>query len=144
MNEHLESLRQVPLFKALPLRSLELIDGLISEETHEGGAVIIREGDEADRLFVLIEGVVSVVKGHLNENASPLGFSGPVTTFGEIGLIDGGPRSATVLAVERCRFLVLNRAAFQILLQHNIDICHRLLLETCERLRHADEVAAFC
>ena len=126
MKDRIESLKQVPLFKSLPERSLE----------------IIREGADSDRLFILVEGTVEVVKGYLGENATALGFYDPISTFGEIGLIDGGTRSATVVTVERSRFLVLDREPFQILLQNNIDICHRLLLEICERLRQADELAA--
>jgi CRP/FNR family transcriptional regulator, cyclic AMP receptor protein len=142
MIERIESLKQVPMFKALPDRSLEIIAGLVSEETFEGGMEIIREGEDSDRLFILLEGTVEVVKGYLKENATALGFYDPIATFGEIGLIDGGPRSATVVTVERSRFFTLEREPFQILLQNNIDICHRLLLEICERLRQADEVAA--
>ncbi len=103
---------------------------------------LIKEGADADKLFILVEGTVEVVKSYLQENATALGFYDPISTFGEVGLIDGGPRSATVVTVERSRFLVLDREPFQILLQNNIDICHRLLMEICERLRQADELAA--
>ncbi len=142
MKERIENLKQVPLFKSLPERSLEIIAGLIAEETFEAGMEIIKEGEDADKLYILIEGTVEVVKSYLQENATALGFYDPICTFGEVGLIDGGPRSATVVTVERSRFLVLDRDPFQILLQNNIDICHRLLLEICERLRQADELAA--
>ncbi len=142
MKERIDSLKQVPLFKSLPERSLEIIAGLIAEETSEAGMEIIKEGDDSDRLFILVEGTVEVVKGYLQENATALGFYDPISAVGEVGLIDGGTRSATVVTVERSRFLVLDREPFQILLQNNIDICHRLLLEICERLRQADELAA--
>jgi CRP/FNR family transcriptional regulator, cyclic AMP receptor protein len=144
MNQRLEFLREVPLFRALPDRSLDIIAGLVTEECHDAGAELIREGDDADRLYILIDGVVVVVKGYGQENSTALGFEGPISTFGEIGLVDGGPRSATVLCVERCRFLSLDHDAFQILLQHNIDICRLLLIEICQRLREADEVLALC
>lgn len=142
MNERVRSLKQVPLFKELLGRSFDIIAGLVTEETYEEGVEVIHEGEEADRLFILVDGVVRVIKGYRRGNESSLGFEGPISTFGEIGLIDGGPRSASVVTVERCRFFVLEREAFHILLQNNIDICHLLLLEICERLRGADEVAA--
>ena len=142
MNERVEPLRQVPLFKALLDRSLHLIAGLISEETYDSGYEVIREGEVAERLYILVDGTVMVVKGYLQENAAALSFDGPISTFGEIGLIDGGTRSATVVTVERCRFLTLEREAFRILLHNNIDICRQLLFEACGRLREADEVAA--
>lgn len=142
MKERIDTLKKVPLFRSLPERSLGIIAGLVAEERVEEGEEVIREGSEADRLYILVEGQVQVVKNYLKDDATALGIFDPVSVFGEIGLIDRDTRSATVITIERSRFLTLDREAFRILLQNNLEICHVLLLEICARLRQANEIAA--
>jgi CRP/FNR family cyclic AMP-dependent transcriptional regulator len=142
MKERIDTLKKVPLFRSLPERSLGIIAGLVADERIEEGEEVIREGSEADRLYILVEGQVQVVKNYLKDDATALGIFDPVSVFGEIGLIDRDTRSATVITIERSRFLTLDREAFRILLQNNLEICHALLIEMCARLRQANEIAA--
>ena len=142
MQDRIEMLRQVPLFQSLPAGSLKIIAGLLSDDYVDEGMEVIREGEPADRLYLLVEGEVEVIKGYLQENATALGVFGPVATFGEMGLIDKDTRSATVVTTERSHFFTLDREPFQILIQNNIEICHSLLQEMCRRLRQADEIAS--
>ena len=142
MKDRIDTLKKVPLFRSLPDRSLGIIAGLVGEEHLEEGDEVIREGSEADRLYILVEGQVQVVKNYLQNGATAMGIFEPISVFGEIGLIDRETRSATVIAIERSRFLTLDREAFRILLQNNLEICHALLIEMCARLRQANEIAA--
>lgn len=142
MKDRIDTLKKVPLFRGLPERSLAIIAGLVRDEWIEEGDEVIKEGEDADRLYILVEGQVQVVKSYLAENATALGVYEPISTFGEIGIIDRDRRSATVITTERSRFLSLDREPFQILIQNNIEICHALLVEICFRLRQANELAA--
>ena len=143
MNTRIETLQQIPLFKSLSERSLQIIAGLVTEESYGTGHVVIEEGTDADKLYVLITGEVEVVKNYLQENSAALTVIPPTATFGEIGLIDHDTRSATVVTTEPCRFLVLEREPFQVLLQNNIDICLTLLKVMCSRLRQTSELATY-
>jgi CRP/FNR family transcriptional regulator, cyclic AMP receptor protein len=143
MNTRVETLQQIPLFKSLSERSLQIISGLVTEESYDEGHVVIEEGSDADKLYVLITGEVEVVKNYLQENSAALTVIPPTATFGEIGLIDHDTRSATVVTTEPSHFLILEREPFQVLLQNNIDICLTLLKVMCSRLRQTSELATY-
>jgi CRP/FNR family transcriptional regulator, cyclic AMP receptor protein len=67
-----------------------------------------------------------------------LAWLGPGEFFGEMGLIDGSPRSANVVAAEACELLILGKDAFQRCLQDNFQVAQKLMQILVRRLREAD------
>jgi CRP/FNR family cyclic AMP-dependent transcriptional regulator len=67
-----------------------------------------------------------------------LSILGPGDFFGEMGLIDGSPRSADVVAAESCEMLVISKADFRRCLQENFEVAFNIMKRLVERLREAD------
>ena len=101
------------------------------------GTVLFREGDAGDRMYVIAEGKVRIVK--------TLG-SGEVTIasliagdcFGEMSLLDKQPRSATAVTSEQARLVTIDASAFEQLVRENGEIAVRIMRKLSERLREAN------
>jgi CRP-like cAMP-binding protein len=100
------------LFSELDPEALARAAGRASRESFGPGTVILREGDAADRFCILTSGEVEVLTGHLDENPKVLARIAAPGFFGEIGLLRGVPRTASVRATGPCEALVLERQAF--------------------------------
>lgn len=126
-------LGRVGLFQGLSHKELKVIAGAAKEMEFSPGEVVAAEGEEGSRFFVIIEGTASV---DVSGKAQP--GLGPGDYFGEISLIDGKPRAATVVAQSRLRTLSLVSWNFAPLLEEHPSITHKLLLAMCDRLRAAE------
>lgn len=103
----LRVLRPVSLFRGLSKAHLFEVARKAVEETYPAGATVVREGDPGDALCVITEGSVDVY-----QNDRVVAHLAAGDYFGEISLIDGGPRSATVVAVDEVVVLTLSSADF--------------------------------
>jgi len=105
--------------------------------TYDKGRLLIREGDLGDTLFVILEGRVRAYAAHPS-NGRELNFGtyGPGEYVGEMSL-DGGRRSATVQAVERCRCAVIGRPALEAFLMERPSFAFELLTKVIRRARAA-------
>lgn len=101
-------LQELDLFAALPRTALEELARSLEDVHAEPGEVLIREGDDADALWILLAGEVEVLSQGESSQPQRLPSLGPGSYFGEIGLLRGVPRTATVRAVEPS---TLNRVA---------------------------------
>jgi CRP/FNR family transcriptional regulator, cyclic AMP receptor protein len=135
-NVVVDRLKQVPLFSACSSRELRAIAGVVKEVDHPKGTVIAREGDPGVGLFVIVDGDAEVtIGGKRMARLSQGDF------FGEIALLDGGPRSATVTAKSDLRLLGLTEWVFRGLLQEHPSIAVKTLESMAGRLRAATKAA---
>jgi hypothetical protein len=95
-----EALRALEIFAAAPQAVLERLAGAMAAVQFAPGETIVREGDPADALFIIDEGRVAVTAMGEGDREQVLRAMGPGTYFGEIGLLERIPRTATVTAVE--------------------------------------------
>ena len=101
----------------------------------EPGTVLFREGDPVGPMFVVLEGSARViVAGHVVEMA------GPGTLLGEIALIDDLPRTATIVAIERCRVLPIGRPEFDLLVREKPEFARHVMKVLVQRLRRMNEL----
>jgi MFS family permease len=100
-------LKGVPMFEPLSLAVMEQLAGGIREVAHPKGTEIIRQGDPGDAFYVLIDGSVEVIRDGIHVDDMGAGAS-----FGEVALISGEPRNATVRAAVDCRAYRLEPAPF--------------------------------
>ena len=128
-----ELLAGVPLFSSLHRRSLKRIADASQTVVHDPGQKLAAEGLGALAFHLLIEGNAVVQKG-----GTTLRTLGPGDYFGEISMIDGKPRSASVVAEGRLKTLVVPHQAFVGLLDSEPGFARELLLLLCARLREAD------
>jgi len=120
----------VPLFAGLPGEELAEV-ALIAEEVRgEPGEDLVREGDPGDALFVVVEGELGVLRG--GREVSRLG---PREVFGEMALLDPGPRSATVRAAGEVRLLRIQREDFTEALAERREIALGVIRVLVQRLR---------
>ena len=130
--EMLEQLRSVPLFAGLSDRALKDILGRTKVVEH-GGSEIVEEGHGAVGFHLILDGNVTVLQG-----GEVLRTLGPGDHFGEISLLDGKPRSATIRPDGPVRTLSISAWGFKPLLEKHPDISYQLLLGLCAHLREAE------
>ncbi len=126
----LEMLGAVSLFESLTRRQLQSIAGLCDEIVVDSGAVLAREGTDGDQFFIVIAGSVVVTAGE-----TTVATCGPGDGVGEMSLLDGGPRTATITAAERTVLLTLDRLTFRSLLLDAPEVAVSLLADLSRRLR---------
>jgi glutaminase len=139
------SVPQINLFKGLSSEECRLVESIIKPLVFEAGDVIIREGDVAKLFFVIARGTVSVeIKVHgYGKRRKRVASIGPGLMFGEMALLDGGKRSADVVANEKviCYGLGVDELK-ELASEHPnvmIAILSNLTREFSERLRHAND-----
>jgi ATP-binding cassette, subfamily B, bacterial len=114
-------LRSVPLFASLPEDALAAIAAQTRPEICEPGRDIVRQGEPGDRMFLVDEGQVDVLVA-LPGGERHVSTLGPGDIFGEMALLDGGPRNATVRALTSCRLFALTAADLNALLERHPSI----------------------
>jgi CRP-like cAMP-binding protein len=123
-------LRQVPLFTSLDNRHLEEMAQISQTAEYGPNEVLVREGDEGHALVVLAKGTARVER-----HGQVIAHMGPGDHLGEIALVDGHPRTATVLTDTPATVVVLSKSAFDHMMQTSPEIKDVLLLALCSRLR---------
>jgi CRP/FNR family transcriptional regulator, cyclic AMP receptor protein len=124
-------LESIPLFAAVPKRQLRRIAALTREARYRRGTVIVRAGERGDDFFVILDGAASVVRPR-GLPSIPLG---PGSHFGEMALIDGEARSATVVAETDVHCLRLSRGPFLRLVRSEPAVAVVLLRHLAARVR---------
>lgn len=123
----------VPLFESLSRRHLKKIAALTSTVEYDTGDTVIREGEPGAAFFVTVAGQAKVVVGGKTVHRVI-----PGDHFGEISLLDGGPRSASVVAETPMSVLRLNRAPFLKIVRDDADLARALLASLARMVRRVD------
>jgi CRP/FNR family cyclic AMP-dependent transcriptional regulator len=125
-----ESLRRVPLFAGLDRRELEMLSKLIKEQRYAAGATIVKAGADGLGLYIIKEGAIEVIR-----DGQKVASMGPGQFFGEVSVLDGGPRTADVRAATDTVCLTLVSWEVKPLLMDNPSLTYKMLLEVVKRLR---------
>lgn len=118
----IDALKAIPLFAHLTYKELTAVLAISSTRTYPGGREIVVEGQPGDELFVVVRGRVAIEKGGMEIAELKAGGH-----FGEMGLIDNAPRSATVRATEPTRVMVVTRAELMGLMRREPVLAVKLL-----------------
>lgn len=132
-DEKLDLLRTVPLFRGLDDGELERVSTLADIVDLPADRLLMTQGQHGWEMFVLVSG-----SARIERDGQSLGERGPGEVLGEIALLDGGPRTATVTLSEPSRLLVLARREFQALMDEFPEIRLRVLEAVAHRLRSLD------
>lgn len=137
-------LRRAGIFAELADEDVEALAKLTRVAVYPAGDEIVEEGaefdEEADGIFVLVDGAVEVRIGMQNGSDGRLLVKlGPGEFFGEMSLLDGRPRSATVIATDETQCLVLHRWDFLRELRKNPEIAVAMLSVLSGRIRATNE-----
>ncbi|MCU0667727.1 MAG: cyclic nucleotide-binding domain-containing protein [Myxococcota bacterium] len=137
--ERLLSLRQVSLFAHMSLERLHAVERILRDAEYVQGEVILREHEPGDDLYLLVEGHVDVLRGAGTPGEMLLNRLGPGAYFGEMAVLDGTPRSATIVAAGPVRVLVLEGERLRELVHEMPELAFDLLRVLAERVRRAEE-----
>jgi len=134
---NIEFLSNVPIFSELEEETLEKIakSGVI--QSFKKNSIILNEEDTGSAFFVIAEGKVKISRSSNDDKEVILAMLNESDFFGEMSLLDGMSRSATVTAVEDSKLFIIQRAEFLDLLFKFPDVSVALLTELTKRLRAA-------
>jgi CRP/FNR family transcriptional regulator, cyclic AMP receptor protein len=128
------------LFSTLEDADLQAVLELAHEERHAAKQVVFHEGDAGDRLLVVLEGRVKVSLTSPEGKEAILSLLEAGQLIGEMSLLDGGSRSATITAMEPSRFLVIWRKDFLAFLENRPRVALALLQALSLRLRATNDM----
>jgi CRP/FNR family cyclic AMP-dependent transcriptional regulator len=129
-------LRTVPLFSGMTDRAIAAVADLAEESAFAAGDVLVSEGDPGDAFFILIDGTADVSQG-----GRQLASLGPGSTLGEISLLDGRPRTATVTCTAPIRAAVIRRSGFERLMDGFPAVRLGVVMNLTERVRRDMDTA---
>jgi CRP-like cAMP-binding protein len=131
-----DRLRDVSLFGSCTERELGQIARAGDESTVEAGAEVVAEGSAGEAFYLILSGTASVTRA-----GAHLADLGPGQYFGELSLLDGAPRNATVTATTPLSLWTLGPREFAAVLDSWPGVARKLLVAMAARLRAADEQA---
>lgn len=133
-DDRIALLRKLWLFDRCSTRELIQLASLMTPIGVPAGEVMAREGETGDECFVIVDGTAKVTRAN-----QELGTLGPGTFFGEMALLDGGPRVATATAVTPMKLLVMTRGEFERLIRSAMaSVALKMVLVLAQRLRQVD------
>lgn len=132
------ALRTLPVFEPLSDVRLQGISQAASLKRISRGTTVVHAGDRVDYVYVVLTGSLKVLFSDDEGREVILSMFNPGDLFGEMGVIDDHPRSATVVAVEPSDLVVISKADFKRFLSENADITLYIMRSLVQRLRIAD------
>jgi len=137
--DKVELLRTVPVFSELEEAELQKIVDIGLMRKYTKNSIIFLEEETGAILFVISTGKVKVVRTDDDGKEVILSILGPGDFFGEMALLDGLPRSASVVSLDASELFIIHRKEFINLLEKSPQVATSLLRELTRRLRKADE-----
>jgi CRP/FNR family cyclic AMP-dependent transcriptional regulator len=131
-------LKNVPLLASFPDEQLRVLTAVVSRRSVPRGAVVMAAGDPTDSLYIVISGRLKVMMSDAEGKEVILSFLGAGEYFGEMGLIDDSPRSASVVSSEPCELLAIAKRDFKRCLADNFEMATTVMRGLVRRLREAD------
>jgi len=132
-------LKNVPLFSDLTHQELVMLTAAGSRRKFPAKNIVFHEGDQGDNLLIILSGKVKVLLYGKGGQEFILTILGPGNFFGEMAIFEAAPRSATVMTVEPCEFLLLGQKDVTGLLKKHPMIALKILKNLSQRLRKTNE-----
>ena len=127
------------IFAGLTRRELDAVLALAVKKRYEPRAVVLKKGDPALQIYLIARGRLKAITAGGDGKHAALSIMGPGEVFGEVAVLDGEPRSATITAIEPCELLIIQRNDFFHFLEKNPRAAIKLLEVLSRRLRRLSE-----
>jgi CRP-like cAMP-binding protein len=137
--ERLEVLKHIPIFQNLKDEELKSLAEKALRKKYPKDSIVFQESDEGDSLMVILSGQVKVVLISRDGKEIILSILKGGDFVGEMSLLDGEPRSATVIAMKESELLIIQRNVFLKQVEENPSIAKAVLEEMSRRIRRADD-----
>jgi CRP/FNR family transcriptional regulator, cyclic AMP receptor protein len=131
-------LKAVPLFTSFPEDQLRVLATMVMRRSAPRATTIMAGGDPTDSLYIVLSGRLKVMMSDSEGKEVILSILGPGEFFGEMGLIDEEPRSASVVTMEPCELLAVSKRDFNKCLAENFEMAMAVMRGLVRRLREAD------
>ena len=132
-------MRRQPLFENLSEDDLHQLFGMSSVRTIGAGDLLLRQGEAGEEMYIIMAGELEVIREQAGQE-SVLASRGPGDVIGEMSLLEQEPRSASVRALSDSRLLVIDRVAFNTLLDCSSTASLTILRTVVQRLRTTESV----
>jgi CRP/FNR family cyclic AMP-dependent transcriptional regulator len=130
----LSDLAQVPLFTSLADEDLAAIANMATTRSLPANSVVVNEGDQTNSLYIINSGKVKIYLSDENGKEVMLGIAGPGEYFGEM-VLDGGPRSASVMTLENSKFSIIQKQDLEKYLRNQPDVALSIIKQLINRIR---------
>src|SRR3990170_321371 len=134
-----ETIRTIPLFSGLSREDIAKILGKLEEKSFNAGTAIFSQGDSGDSFYFIQSGAVQVVLGSAGSRRESIAVLGPQDWFGEMALLSGEPRSATIIAVKDTTVWRLSREDWDELIEKHPTWLLHFCATLSRRLTHAEK-----
>jgi CRP/FNR family transcriptional regulator, cyclic AMP receptor protein len=131
-------LKAVPLFASFPEDQLRMLTSMVTRRSLPRSTTVMASGDATDSLYIVLSGRLKVMMSDTEGKEVILSILGPGEFFGEMGLIDDAPRSASVVSIEACELLSIAKRDFKKCLADNFEMAMAVMRGLVRRLRDAD------
>ncbi len=131
-------LKAVPLFSSFPEDQLRMLTTVVGRRSVPRATTVMAAGDPTDSLYIVLSGRLKVMMGDADGKEVILSILAPGEFFGEMGLIDDSPRSASVVTIEPCELLSIAKRDFKKCLAENFEMAMAVMRGLVKRLRDAD------
>jgi CRP/FNR family transcriptional regulator, cyclic AMP receptor protein len=132
-------LKRVPLFAGLTDAQYDLLAAGSTRRNFPKGRMMVAEGEPSQSLYILLSGRAKVQRSDSEGKEVILAVLGPGEFFGEMSLIDDAPRSASVITLESCDFMAINKESFKAMISQSTEMCLQIMKGLVKRLRGADQ-----
>ena len=136
-NEH--ALAKVSLFANLDQRYIKGISQICTEREFSAGEALMRQGEEGIGLFIILSGKVRIEKVNASGERVEIATNGPGDIMGEFAVLDGAKRTATVLATEPTKCLVLASWEFTSFMKAHPEVAMGILPIVVKRFRETND-----
>ena len=127
------------VFSGLDPRQLDALATLAVRARYQPRQVVLRKGDPALQIYVILAGRLKAITAGGDGKQAALSIMGPGEVFGEVAVLDGEPRSATISALEPCELLLIQRNDFFYFLERTPGAAIELLKVLARRLRRLSD-----
>lgn len=134
-----ELLKKVSLFSDFKMEALKSLSEFCVERLYKKGETLIKQGDYGIGLYIIASGKVKIVKKTADGEEFEIAVQGPGEFFGEMSVLDNAPRSASVIALEDTRCLLLTSWVFKARMKVQPELALKVLPAVVKRFRETNE-----
>ena len=134
-----DTIRTIPLFSGLSREDIAKILGRFEEKSYSAGMTIVTQGDKGDSFYIIQSGAVQVILESGGGRRESIAVLGPQDAFGEMALLSGEPRSATIITVKDTTVWMLSRETFNELIEKYPTWLLQFCASLSKRLAHVEQ-----
>lgn len=138
VDEYNFEMASIPLFSGLSQDQLNILKDITYVKEFEEGELLFLEGEESTTFYIILSGEVQIIKDSREGKEKILKIMEPGDFFGEMGIVEGKPRSATARASCKSKLLVYEKDDFLHFIKDNPEIAFNIIIELSHRLRLAN------